>query len=240
MRLSETLSIPRGVTAAVGGGGKTSLLNRLAAELSRTNTVLLLTTTHIWPPACETLLLPTRARIRDAFAHTNLLAAGDPSPEGKLTAAAALRDEYEGLADYVLVEADGARGLPLKAPDAREPVLPANAALVIAVAGMACAGQTIAQSAHRPALYAELAGLPPDAYVTPQTVARVLTHPNGQKKGVTGRFLIVLNQTDTGERLAFAREVARSQAEETVLTALASIPDRAERWRHGKNERTDT
>lgn len=233
MRLSTLLNVPRGITAAVGGGGKTSLLWRLAQELSERATVLLATTTHVRMPACVTLLTPTAGEVRAAFRHTNLLAVGDPAEGGKLREAAGLRGQYEGLADYVLIEADGSRGLPLKAPADHEPVLPACAALVVAVAGMTCAGQIIEVAAHRPALYASLCGLYERAPVTPEAVACVLGHPHGQRKGVTGRFSVVLNQADTPERLAFARTVAAHLESETIITALQAQPDFAERWLHG-------
>ncbi len=234
MRLNEALAVPRGVTALVGGGGKTSLLLALARELSETARVLVITTAHIWPPPFETLLSPTRAAVLDAFARTNLLAAGDPGADGKLSEAAALGRDWAWLADYVLVEADGSRGLPLKAPAEHEPALPEGAALVIAVAGMGCAGQTVAQAAHRPELYAALTGLAPDAVVTPDAVAGALLHPNGQHRGVTGRFSVLLNQADTPERLAFAREVARLLPCDAVIAALQSLPGFVELWRAGR------
>ena len=127
MRLCELLRVPRGVTAAVGGGGKTSLIWRLACELSENARVLITTTAHIFPPACETLLDPTPEQVRAAFAWGNLLAAGIPAEGGKLAEATALRGRYSELADYVLIEADGSRGLPLKAPAAHEPALPEGA-----------------------------------------------------------------------------------------------------------------
>ena len=233
MRLSAMLAVPRGITAAVGGGGKTSLLWRLAQELSQNATVLLATTTHMRPPACTVLLSPTAEAVREAFRHTRLLAVGTPAGEGKLAEVPALQASYAQLADYVLIEADGSRGLPLKAPAAHEPVLPDGAALVVAVAGMACQGQTIGLAAHRPALYAALAQLSEGAPVTPQAVACVLMHPMGQKKGVAGRFAVLLNQADTPERLAFAQEVASLLDAETLITALQTQPDFAEHWRSG-------
>mgnify|MGYP000891227229 CR=1 FL=1 len=233
MRLSALMNVPRGITAAVGGGGKTSLLWRLAQELSESATVLLATTTHIWPPACETLLNPTAEEVRATLRHTNLLAVGSPAEGGKLREATALRGQYEGLANYVLIEADGSRGLPLKAPADHEPVLPAGAALVVAVAGMACMGQTVAAAAHRAALYAELCGLDECASVTPEAVACVLNHPQGLRKGVAGRFCVVLNQADTPERIAFARAVAAQLKAETIITALQTQPCFAERWLGG-------
>jgi probable selenium-dependent hydroxylase accessory protein YqeC len=197
--------------------------------------VLITTTTHIRPPACETLLRPSPEAVRAAFDRTNLLAAGDPAEGGKLTEAQALRGAYDGLADYALIEADGSRGLPLKAPAAHEPVLPDGAALVVAMAGMACAGQTIRDAAHRPALYAALCGLPEDARVTPEAVACVLMHPMGQQKGVPARFAVVLNQADTPQRLAFARAVAAGLAADVAIMALQSEPDFVELWHNGKH-----
>jgi len=237
MRVSDQLMIPKGITAVVGGGGKTSLIWRLAAELSEHAKVLLTTTTHIRLPACPTLLSPNREQIVSAFRNTNLLAVGDIAQEQKLTAVQGLNDDYHGLADYVLIEADGSRGLPLKAPAVHEPVLPAGAELTVAVAGMGCLGKTIAEAAHRSALYAELVGATETEFVTPEMVARVLVHPQGQKKGLRSRFAVVLNQTDTPERLTFAREVAEKLMEETLIVALQCKPEWAERWRCGKRPR---
>ena len=234
MRLCDRLMIPQGITAVVGGGGKTTLLWRLATELSAHAHVLLTTTTHIWPPPCATLVDPTPEQIRHAFGLHNLIAIGSPQPDGKLAEVAALHDAYQELAQYVLIEADGSRGLPLKAPAAHEPVLPPGTALTIAVAGMNCAGLRIADAAHRPARYAALAGATEGDSITPQVVARVLTHPQGQAKGVTGRLVYVLNQADTPDKLAFARAVATQLPGETLITALAVEPNFAECWQHGR------
>lgn len=233
MRLSDRLAIPRGVTAVVGGGGKTSLIWRLAQELSQRATVLIATTAHIRPPACETLLKPDPMAIRDALLRHRLLAIGDPAPEGKLAQASRLHGEYYGLADYVLIEADGSRGFPVKAPAAHEPAMPREPSLTIAVAGMSCCGRTVAQAAHRPALYAALTGLREQDLITPAAVAKALADPAGQRKGVPGRFLIILNQADTEERIAFAREVASLLTEETWIMALTARPDWAQRGARG-------
>ena len=51
MELRELLEIGPGLTALIGGGGKTTLMYHLAAELRQQGTVLVCTTTKIWPPA---------------------------------------------------------------------------------------------------------------------------------------------------------------------------------------------
>lgn len=48
-RLCDVLEVRRGVTAVIGGGGKTSLLYRLASELRERGMVLVATTTRILP-----------------------------------------------------------------------------------------------------------------------------------------------------------------------------------------------
>ena len=49
VKLAELLTIRPGVTAVIGGGGKTTLLRTLGEELAGQHTVLLCTTTKIFP-----------------------------------------------------------------------------------------------------------------------------------------------------------------------------------------------
>lgn len=51
MEFSKAMGVTPGITALIGSGGKTSLQNRLAAELRARGWVILCTTTHIMPPA---------------------------------------------------------------------------------------------------------------------------------------------------------------------------------------------
>ena len=230
MRICDVLAVPRGITAVVGGGGKTSLIWRLATELCQTERVLLTTTTHMMPPPCPTLDTPVPAQITIAFQENRLLAVGALQADGKLAEARALRSHYENLAAYVLIEADGSRGLPLKAPADHEPVIPAETALTIAVAGMGCAGRRIGEVTHRAARYASLLGVTEDDLVTPNRVAAMLMHPQGQRKDAAGRYAVVLNQADTPERLAFARSVAALLPMDVLITALQTRPWWQEHW----------
>ena len=51
MQISSLLHVGRGVTAIIGSGGKTTLMEQLAKELSKKGRVVLTTTTHIRRPA---------------------------------------------------------------------------------------------------------------------------------------------------------------------------------------------
>ena len=77
--------------------------------------------------------------------------------EGKLTAPALSFETLAQLADFVLVEADGAKRLPLKAHAPHEPVIPPNTRQTIYVVGADGFGRPIRQICHRPERYAALA-----------------------------------------------------------------------------------
>lgn len=171
MLLSQLLALPRGVIAVTGSGGKTSLLRRLAAELD--GTVLLTTSTHIFPfDGVPLLLAPAADTLRAAFSASRVLCAGIPEPgSGKLTA---LPYPLAGLSDYVLCEADGSHGLPLKAHLPHEPAIPEDAVRTVQVVGLSGLGQPIRDAAHRSAQYAMLCSAEEDERVTPELAAAVL------------------------------------------------------------------
>ena len=50
MKLASLLQVGRGVTAIIGGGGKTTLMETLAGELSKKGRVIITTSTHIRRP----------------------------------------------------------------------------------------------------------------------------------------------------------------------------------------------
>lgn len=175
MELAALLDIRPGVTAVIGGGGKTTLLRTLGEELSRNHSVLLCTTTKILPfggmPCAHTL--PELETLRQS---RRLLCAGSPIPgTEKLTALETPMAQLAARFDYVLVEADGSAQRPMKAHAPHEPVIPAEAGQTICVVGASGFGRPIAQAAHRPELYAKIAGVSLETRITPETEGAVLT-----------------------------------------------------------------
>jgi probable selenium-dependent hydroxylase accessory protein YqeC len=220
--IAEALGLPeRGLLSLVGAGGKTTVMFRLAAELTaRGLRVACATTTKIFPPS------PDQARIvlaennehfldacRESMAQGRPVCVAWRAESGKLLG---LPPEFihrlldSGICDWVLVEADGARGLPLKAPAEHEPVIPERSTHVLALAGLTAIG-TALDEAHvcRSGRYAELSGLPPNAPVTPESVARVCNHPHGMFKGApaNARCMLWLNQADTPNAFAHGHEI---------------------------------
>lgn len=202
MSLSHLLSVPRGLTAIIGSGGKTTAMYTLARELSAEGSVICTTSTHIYPPSHLPVLVdPTGEELSAALGLHRCLCLGSPGPQGKLSAPSLSMEELCALADYVLVEADGSRGLPLKAHLPHEPVVPDCAGLVLHIVGLSGLGQRVSTAAHRAERFCALSGLDMEDPVTAGALAAVL-----QKEHLTA--MVFLNQADNAHGLALARRVA--------------------------------
>ena len=211
MDFSKLLGLRPGVTAVIGSGGKTSLLRRLAEELP--GTVLLCTTTHIRPFEKYPLLTED---IRKALTAYRVLCLGTPCENSKLTAPSLSVETLATLSDYVLVEADGSRQLPLKAHEAHEPVIPAVSRQVICVVGASGFGKPIRESVHRPERFCALTGAATSDPVTPEQAA----------KAILAEQLcdaVFLNQIDTETQRSLADRFAAALGGSGLRIAAGSL-----------------
>jgi molybdenum cofactor cytidylyltransferase len=228
------------VVAFTGSGGKTTAMLRLAGELiARGARVLITTTTHIYPP--DSRQFPATviedsldALVRSARSaldrHPAVVLARGLSEDGKLVG---IDPEWldqlskQLQVTHILVEADGSRGRPFKAPAAHEPVIPGSADLVVAVVGLSVIGRPLSEEfVHRPERVAELAGCRLGDTVSPPVVAAVLLHSRGSTRGAPAgsRVVLLLNQADDEARAQAGCEVARELiergAEHIVIAGL--------------------
>ncbi len=129
------------LVAIVGGGGKSSLMFALAERLPGRG--VMTTTTRIFSAQlssaaefCTLADADWRARL-DAF-ESALLIVG--RVEGERATGVAPELPAELLAhprvEWVVVEADGSRMLPVKAPGPHEPVIPNGTTLLVTVVGI--------------------------------------------------------------------------------------------------------
>ncbi|MCL4246922.1 MAG: putative selenium-dependent hydroxylase accessory protein YqeC [Anaerolineae bacterium] len=151
MRLREALDVNTGdVVAFVGAGGKTTALARLARECAADGLrVLATTTTRI---AADELALFDRVESISAEGIVTPCERGQAlfvydRIEGE-KATGSTPDRLAGLIaalrpNVTLIEADGARRLPLKLPKAHEPVIPAETTLVVNLASLNAIGQPL-------------------------------------------------------------------------------------------------
>jgi len=200
MEMWRRLGLAPGVICAIGSGGKTSLLLRLAQTLP--GTVIFCTTTKIFPPADMPVLCEAdAAQLTAVLGRSRAVCVGTPTEEGKLTLPRLPLRELRRLADFVLVEGDGSRQLPLKAHGPGEPVIPNETDRLLTLVGASGFGRPIRAAAHRPERFALLASAGQDDEATPARVAAVL-----RAEGLGGT--LVVNQADTPERLRLAAELA--------------------------------
>lgn len=137
MQFCEALGLGRGITSIIGSGGKSSLLDRLAEELRERGRVVLCTTTHMFPPpGLRTLQNASSQDVERALAEDGAVCLGELAPDGRLHAPALPISELARLADYVVVEADGSKRLPLKAHAPHEPVIPPGTERTVCVLGL--------------------------------------------------------------------------------------------------------
>ena len=184
------LKIEKGVTAIIGSGGKTSLMYALAEELGQNGRVIVCTTTHILKPQTVPCLLDEACEKAPDFLRHGRIVCLASQEENKLTAPPVQMQTLQSWADYVLVEADGARMLPAKAHACHEPAVPPLAGQSVCVFGISAIGKPICKAAHRPQLFAENLGVSADTVLTPELAAAHLIRENLHTR-------IFINQADT-------------------------------------------
>ena len=219
--------------AAVGAGGKTSLLTALAKEFHARSggPALLTTTTRVFAPRPEEKISLTLGDI-DALSgslRSRMEACGvswfargregiAPVPgrehEGRMklrgfapAEIARLRLE-DGL---TLIEADGARRLPVKAPGAREPVMPEGVDVVLGVVGLDALGAPLDEAhAFRPELLSRICRLDAGEEITAEAIGRLCAHPEGlfHKAESGARKWIVVNKADLEASVEKLRKIA--------------------------------
>jgi len=212
------------VMSLVGGGGKTTLMFALAREIAANrSTVVTTTTTKIWKPRdVETCLIIDAdeerliSRTIDSIGkHRHITLASEQLPNGKLKGIRQeLVDILIGLDEicHVIVEADGAAGKPLKAPNDFEPVIPWSTSLVIPVVGLDALGQRLSPDiVFRQDIVSKITGLIPGDKILAEAIATLLTHEEGVTRGSPNHARIVplLNKLDLVPQISEARNLAR-------------------------------
>ena len=134
----------------MGAGGKTSRIKNLTREyVHQGKKVLVTTTTHMGLEPCM-VLSENLEDIRQQLEKQKVCICGSPVKEEKI--ASLPKDIYKQacqLADVVLVEADGAKHMPVKFPAAHEPVIPKNVNEIQVVMGLHAIGYPFCEVSHR-------------------------------------------------------------------------------------------
>jgi molybdenum cofactor cytidylyltransferase len=223
MNLSQAIRVTNSTCLAlVGAGGKTTALFQLARELSlREGAVIVTTTTHLH---IDQIKLADSHRVAakpedlEDFAkdlHGVMLVTGPKEGDRTTGVDSEVISRLRAIQDLhhmpLLIEADGSRRKPLKAPAAYEPVISEFVNVVLVVAGLAGLGKPLTNVfVHRPDIFAALSGQNLGEIITPGSIVRVLIHPSGGMKNIPmgARRVALLNQADTPELQAQAKMIA--------------------------------
>jgi molybdenum cofactor cytidylyltransferase len=205
------------LVAIVGGGGKSSLMFELAQALD--GRVVMTTTTRIFAVQMShaeevcTLADENWHERLDAF-DSSLLVVGGVEGDRAVGVPAELPARMlarPGI-DWVVVEADGSRMRPVKAPASHEPVLPNQTDLLITVVGIDALSGPICDVAHRPEHVSRITGLAPHETLTTEALAHLLTSSQGGLKNAPPnvRVAVLINKVESASQLDDARQVARN------------------------------
>ncbi len=203
MSLADRIGIGRReLVSIVGAGGKSTILFTLGRDLAAPSGRVILSTTtkmaedQITEPTCWS---DDPANVEEALESGRPLFVATGRVPGKITGPTP--DDVDRLfvettADHILVEADGARSMSIKAPADHEPTIPSTSTTVIVVTGIDAIGRPISEVAHRPELVAAIAGIAVSDVLTIENAAEVLLHPNGGMKSIppTARVVMALTK----------------------------------------------
>ncbi|MGC8494079.1 MAG: selenium cofactor biosynthesis protein YqeC [Syntrophobacteraceae bacterium] len=233
----------------VGAGGKTTLMFCLAKWMADCGMrVVSTTTTKIFMPessrtggvvledSAERLITRVQKlleRHRHITAGAGYLVEQNKVKGLSTESVAALK--AAGIADWIIVEADGAARRPLKAPAPHEPVIPAETICLVAVVGLVGVGKELDdRHVFRPDRFAALTGLLPGAPVTPSSVASALLHEEGIMKGAPAGAckIVFLNEAEQAglrpagtEVAAFLRQMGGERLQGIVIGSAAKGPE---------------
>ncbi|WP_252223953.1 MULTISPECIES: selenium cofactor biosynthesis protein YqeC [unclassified Clostridium] len=215
------------IISFVGGGGKTSSIYELGSELSKLGKkVIITTTTHMQMPEKNFVLTDKEDDILNLLNTENMITVGQKcikksdhdkyknliSEENKG------REKIQGFSiestknlikycEFLLIEADGAKRLPLKMPANHEPVILEESNLVIGVCGIDALGQSIKEICHRKELVTEFLNVDEEHKISEEDIAKILSSEKGQRKNVKCDYKVIVNKVDDEEKLNIAKNI---------------------------------
>ncbi len=200
----------------VGAGGKTTALQRLSVELVTAGGRIAVTTTTAMFAHQLTALGPMilrdcedtslSSRCGSALRRPGIVAlAGSRRDGGKVKGLAPTEVDALWLArvaDSIVVEADGSRGLPLKAFGEAEPQLPAGSTLVVVVAGLDVLDRPLDEAhVHRSEVLQSVLRVSRGCTVTPRLVGAAVALQVARVRESTpeAQVVVLLNKADTDD-----------------------------------------
>lgn len=194
------------IISVIGAGGKTTIINKIASFYEQEGRkAIITTTTHMerqnnWKNSYTN----STNEIADLLKETNIIMAGTPCEENKVKMLKkSVLSELVSWDIPLLIEADGAKHMPLKVPREKEPVIIPETTVVIAVVGLDALDKPIEECCFCAERAARLLNCSVEKKLTCNDVCKLLLSPYGLKKGVADnmQYCVVLNKKDRLEYL---------------------------------------
>jgi molybdenum cofactor cytidylyltransferase len=222
--------------ALVGAGGKTTALFQLARQFE--SRVLVSTSTHLAVDqvflADKQIILNERSlpdNFRDQLNANIILITGHTGSDDRVQGLST--NQLQALYEFalheqisLLVEADGSKRLPLKAPAEHEPAIPPWANIVVVCAGLQGLGKPLTHEyIHRPEIFARISGAVIGESVSTAHISAVLKSREGGLKNIPAhaRKIAVINQADSPELQTQAQVLAKNLLPDYDSALVASL-----------------
>lgn len=219
------------VISFIGAGGKTTTMKRLAQEYNDQKIpVIVTTTTHLKIEDYPWFLLEaSEEKAMEILSKYGKVWIGEVTKEGKMQ-----RPKEEFLNQMmekgypVLIEADGSRRLPIKAPAEHEPVYHKKTTHVVNLYGMDCIGKTLEEVCFRAERAADILKKSMRDIIEPGDIAKLMLHERGGKKDLPEQvtYSVILNKTDTKElerqALKICKQVKENRVDNIIITGIES------------------
>ncbi|WFA07830.1 selenium cofactor biosynthesis protein YqeC [Tissierella sp. Yu-01] len=232
MKLYKELNIDlnkKNIISVVGGGGKTTSIKVLSKELKdEGKRVLVATSTGI--------AIPKRDDYDNLF--IGLLPNDFDPMKGSITYYAERTDDIKlktqnislideiierKVFDVILIEADGSKGLPIKAPATHEPVISKYTTMTIGVVGLDSIGTIIDdKNVHRSELFRKLVGEEVKV-IDSAAIFKLVQDENGLFKNSKGKRVLLLNKADNEFKIQQGRNIRESLKKSGTKILIADI-----------------
>lgn len=218
----------KNIISFVGGGGKTTSIYTLAEELSSLGKkVIVTTTTHMHMPDDCIIYNGDKNIIINELRRRNSITVGIKDNDNKIMSIGEnVGQELINICDTLLIEADGAKMLPLKAPAMHEPVILKESTMVVGVAGIDSLGKSIRDICHRPEIVKEVLGVDIKHKINTKDIACILGSKLGQRKNLhlceNVEYRVIINKADNEKLVEEAKKVAYLLAQCKITSVITT------------------
>lgn len=226
----ELEDVKKPVISFIGAGGKTTTIKRLAKEyMDKGIPVIVTTTTHLFNEDEPWFLLePSKEKAMEILDKYKMVWLGSITKKGKMgMPEKSFLDEMIGIGYPVLIEADGARRLPCKAPGENEPVYLDQVTDVVNLYGIDSIGKKIEETSFRPEIVADIVGKDMRDVIEEKDIAKLATDVRGGRKNIGNkRYKVVINKVDDNSKMKQAEKIGK-MANELGLYDIIITGDRS-------------